>query len=861
MVWHALTIKKIFQELKTGENGLSLDEAISRQKKYGRNQLPRAKRAPGLRIFWNQFKNPLIFILIIAAFVALALKEFVDSGVILAAIFINTLVGFIQENKSEKTLEKLNKMVKYYAKVIRQNEEHLIDGEELVPGDIIVIEAGDIVPADARLITAHNLQVVEAALTGESLPSNKKVGILTEEVSLADRENMIYMSTIVARGKTQAVVTTTGSKTEIGQIAVLIKETGETQTPLQKKMADLAMIIGLIVAGACLALFLVGLLVGRPFFEMLLTAVAVAVAGIPEGLVIAVTVCLAIGMQKILKKKALVKKLVAAETLGSTTVIASDKTGTLTEGKMSIAHILPKEEKNKEKILKICLLCNNVIIENPRDELKEWVMNGDTTEAALLLGAVQAGMEREKIVQEFSRLDEIPFESETMYMATLHEIQNQRTKNLILVKGAPERILNFCDLTPEENKKIKAEVEELTHKGLRVLAFAQKEISPEIKNLEEDKLARLDYLGLVALKDPLRPEAKQTIEECRRAGIRPIIMTGDHRLTAQVIGEEIGLIKNKNILEAEDIDKFSDEELKEAVKRNDIFARIEPRHKIRIVNALRANKEVVAMTGDGVNDAPAIKAADIGVALGSGSEVTKEAADIVLLDDNFKTIVGAVEEGRTIFDNIKKIIVYLFCDSFSEVILIGTAIILGWPLPVLAAQILWVNIIEDSLPAMALTYEKSEPDILIEKPRGHSVPIFDSEMKFLVFIIGILTDLILLGLFWYLLNYTNYDLNHIRTIIFVGLGIDSLFFVYSCKSLKRNIWQYNLFNNWFLNLSVFFGLAMLIFAIYSPFLQKFLRTVPLGLADWLILIGLGLMNVILIELGKSIFIFKRKTSR
>jgi Ca2+-transporting ATPase len=874
-MWHSLSIEKIFQELKTNEKGLSFDEVIKRQKKYGQNKLPEEKRLTSLVIFLDQFKNPLILILIIAAFIALFLKEFIDFGVILVAVLINVIIGFLEENKSEKTLKQLTRMVKYYAKTIRQGEEHLIESEDLVPGDIIIVEAGDIVPADARIIFSHNLQVVEAILTGESLPSNKKAGILKEGTILADQENMLFMGTMVTRGKAKAVVVATGLKTEIGKIATLIQETGETKTPLQKKMTHLARLIGIIIAGLCLILFIIGLLIGRPFFEMLLVSVAVAVAGIPEGLVIAVTVCLAIGMQRILKRKAIVRKLVAAETLGSTTVIATDKTGTLTEGKMSIAHILPINEELKEEILKICLLCNNAIIENSHNELKEWIIHGDTTEVALILGAVQAGLDREEILKNYPRLDEIPFESEKMYMATLHEIRNLKSvlrlslrtpcacrtgeiRNIIFVKGAPEKILSFCHLSSEENYKIKEEVKKLTSKGLRVLAFAQKEVEFQKKSLFDEDLNEMKYLGLIALKDPLRPEAKQTIFECYEAGIRPIIVTGDHRLTAEIIGREIGLIKDKNILEAKDLDKISDQELRQIVKKIDIFARVEPKHKIRIVNALKENQEVVAMTGDGVNDAPAIKAADIGIALGSGSEVTKQAADIVLLDDNFKTIIETVKEGRIIFDNIKKIIVYFFCSNFVEVILIGSSIIFDWPLPVLAAQILWVNIIEDALPAMALAYEKGEPDILKSKPRGHSTSIFDSEMKFLVFVVGILTDLILLGLFWYLFRYTHYTLNQIRTIIFVGLGIDSLFFIYSCKSLKRNLWQYNLFDNKFLNLSVISGLLMFLVAIYLPFFQKFLRTVPIGFSEWLMLICLGLINIILIELGKAIFIISQK---
>jgi len=856
MIWHSLTIEKIFQELKTNENGLNAEEILRRQKKYGKNKLPERKKTTTLEVFLNQFKNPLIFILIVAAFVTFALQEFIDSAVILTALLINSIVGFFQENKAEKTLLRLKQTVQRHARVIREKKEHLIEVEELVPGDMVIVEAGDIVPADARLLSLHNLQVTEAVLTGESIPSSKKISLSKEGTPLADRENMIYMGTTITRGKAKAVVTATGLKTEIGQIASLIRETEKTKTPLQKKIGNLARLIGLVIVGICLILFVAGLLTGRPFLEMLLISVAVAVAGVPEGLVIALTVCLAIGMQRILEKKALVRRLIAAETLGSITVICSDKTGTLTEGKMSVAGILPFKDEYKEDLFKIALLCNNVIVENYEDELKNWVLSGDTTEIALLLGAVESGLDREKVIKIFPRLDEIPFESEKMYMATLHEMKDEN-HHLILIKGAPESVFNTCQLTSEQIEKVKLDYCEMAAKGLRVLAFAQKKIKAVDKNLQEADLTEMEYLGLIALKDPLRPETKETIKECLKAGIRPIIVTGDHRLTAQAIGEEIGLIKDKNIIEAKDLDKLSDIELQKEVKRINIFARVEPKHKIRIINALKANKEAVAMTGDGINDAPAIKAADIGIALGSGSEVTKEAADIVLLDDNFKTIVEIVKEGRTIFDNIKKIITYLFCSSFTEVILIAGAIIFRWPLPLLAAQILWVNIISDTLPAMALAYEKGESEVLKEKPRSHDVPIFNKEIGFLVFFIGILTDLILLTLFWFLLKQNYYEIGHLRTIIFVGLGIASLFFVYSCKNLKKNLWHYNPFNNKFLNLSVLFGVAMLLIAVYSPFFQKILRTTPLNLIDWLILISLGLINVILIEFGKSLFIVKK----
>ncbi|MCH7759221.1 cation-translocating P-type ATPase [Patescibacteria group bacterium] len=872
-IWHNLSIHRTLEELKTNKNGLSFGEVDERIKKYGPNELPAEKKFSALQTLGEQFKSPLVYILIIAAVIALILKEFIDAGIILAAVFLNSGIGFFQEFKAEKTFSHLKKMVEHKARVRRQGslenpasndiEEHIIDSINLVPGDIIILEAGDIVPADARLLEVHNLETKEAALTGESIPSLKLIDKLTLGVPLADRENMVYLGTNIIKGKATAVIVHTGIKTELGKIANLIKTTKEDKTPLQKKIANLAKLLGISIAILSTILFVFGLINGRPFIEMLLISVAVAVAGIPEGLAIAVTVTLAVGMQRVLKKKALVKKLIATETLGSITVICSDKTGTLTEGKMAVAHIIPYKEATTEELLKIGLLCNNSVVENANQELKNWKITGDSTETALLRGAIQSGIERKKLLADYPRIDEIPFDSEIMYMATLHQVKNKSTidkpgqdkEYIICVKGAPERILELSQITDENKKKIKNELEKLTAKGLRVLAFAQKTIKDQdISNLSKDKLNNIKFIGLIALKDPLRPDAKETIDNCKLAGIRLIILTGDHLLTAMTIGQEIGMLKpGQKILQGSDLDKLSDKNLKKALEKTSIFARVEPRHKIRIVDALQSQGEVVAMTGDGVNDAPALKSADIGIALGSGSDVTKEIADIILLDDHFKTIVEAIKIGRNIFNNIKKIILYLLTGAFSSFMLIGASLLMGLPLPLLVGQILWVNIIEDTLPAMALSYEKEGEGVLLEKARGHKAKILDNEMKFLIFIIGIITNLILLGLFLYLLK-AGHDIVYIRTMIFVGLGIDSLFYILACKNLKKLIWQYNPFDNIFLNLSILFGWIMFFIALYVPFFRKILQTVPLSGSDWLILIGLGMVNLILIEFGKSLFI-------
>jgi Ca2+-transporting ATPase len=728
----------------------------------------------------------------------------------------------------------LKKLVKHKARVIRAGQEKEIDTTEVVPGDIILLEAGDKVAADSRLIEANNFQVIEAALTGESVPSTKSIEVLEKGTVLADRENMVYMGTTVARGKARAVVCTTGTNTEIGQIALLVKETIEEKTPLQKKLEHFSKLLGLIIGGLCLLILLVGLLTGKSFFEMLLIAIAVAVAAIPEGLIVAVTVILAIGMQRILKKKALVRKLIAAETLGSTTIICSDKTGTLTEGKMQVAGIdVPTKVGTPTKV-------------------------GETL---VLMAAVQAGLNKEALTDEYPRLAEIPFDSEKKYMATLHEVRSkkneiQRVQRVIFIKGAPEKILDMSSCSPAKRKELKAQYDKLTGQGLRVLALAYK--NTRSAKLADSDLKHLTFVGLISLKDPLRPEAKETIAICRSAGIRPVIVTGDHKLTAKAIAREAGIISHDwEILEGEKLDRMSDKELKRVTSKINIYARVSPKHKLRIIDALQARGEVVAMTGDGVNDAPALKSADIGVALGSGTDVAKETADIVLMDDNFKTIVSAVEQGRVIFDNIKKVILYLLSSSFTEIILIMSSLLLGFPLPILAAQILWINIVQDGLPDLALGFEPGEPEVMKEKPRGHKTPLFDTEMKSLIFIIGLFTDILLFGLFIWLWK-TSGDLIYTRTIIFVTLGVSSLLYIFACRSLRKSILHTNPFSNKYLLWAVMTSFIVLIIAVYYPPLQKLLRTIPLGISEWSYIILFGFINLLLIELTKWFFIVKRK---
>ncbi len=888
--WHSMPINKIFTKLNSDKIGLTKNEAEIRLKKFGQNKLPEEKKLSSLIIVLNQFKSPLVFVLVVAAVISFLLGDFIDMTVILIAVFINTILGFYQENKANKAITYLKKLIDYKAKVMRDGNEIEISAKDIVLGDIIFLNAGDKIPADCRLISVDNFQVVEAALTGESVPSDKNIAILKEDIPLADRENMVYSGTVVSKGKATAIVCETAINTELGKITMMVKETREELTPLQQQLSKFSKTLTYAVIGICGLIILIGKIQGRPVFGigdeakigMLNTATAIAVAAIPEGLLISVTAILAIGMQAILKEKALVRRLIAAETLGSVSIICTDKTGTLTEGKMQVSKVitLGKEIslnellkfenstklKDHDLIIKIASLCNDAVIENPNDELTNWKIIGDPTETGLLLGAIQSGIPYEIMVNRQLRISEIPFDSELKYMATLNKLDKE--KNVIYIKGAPEKIIAMSsmmringkkeNITEAKIKSLKSQYEKLTGQGLRILAFAYKQIKKTNEIMLKDQLNDLVFAGFIALKDPLRKEAKQTFEMAKKAGIRPIIITGDHKLTAKAIVKELGIeIEEKNILEGKDLDEISDDELHKIVTEIDIYARVEPKHKLRIINAWQKKGEVVAMTGDGINDAPAIKAADIGIALGSGTDVAKETSDMVLLDDNFKTIISAIEKGRIIFENIRKVILYLLSDSFSEIILISGSLIFGLPLPILPIQIIWINLIDDGLPNLALTFEPGEKEIMSDKPREKSKKILDKEMKILIFSIGIFVNIVLLALFLILVKL-NYEISYIRTLIFAILGIDSLLYVFSCRNLRHSILTQNPFSNKYLVVAVLIGLLLQLLVIYQPNLQGIFDTISLGLKDWILVVALAILPIIGIEAAKHHFIVRNK---
>jgi len=849
--WHNLSWKETVKLFKVDpEQGLDEEEVKIRQKKWGLNLLPEEKPLSKLRIFLEQFKSPLIYILVIAAIVTFALNEYADSIVILGAVILNTIIGFVQENKASETLRELKRVVKHEAEVLREGNLKIIDSSDLVLGDIVILNAGDKVPADGRIIECQELKINEMVLTGEWLSASKCLKILSVETPLADRDNMVYMGTVIEGGKAKMVVTATGERTEIGKVAEMIRDAKEEKTPSQKKLAHLSKIIGILISIISIGIFIEGLVTGKEFVEMFTLSVAVAVAAIPEGLPVAMTVILSLGMQKILKKKGLVRRLSSAETLGSTSIICTDKTATLTEGKMKVGEVTG----DKPLVIKAAALTSEAFLENPNDTIEEWRFRGRPTDRALLEAGIEIGLDKRKGFEK-DKISELPFNPIKKYAAALYKTGNSK---ILYACGAPEKILDICNLTKEIKEELEKEMKEFAQKGLRVVACASRRVRED--NSIEKLCNRLDFLGFIALKDPVRKEAIKAMGVCREAGMRPIIVTGDHKLTAKAVAEELGFeIKEENILEGKDLDHLSDGEFSEIIDDIQIYARVEPRHKMRIIEAWQQEGEVVAMTGDGINDAPALKKADIGVAIGSGTEVAKETSDLILLNDSFSVIVAAVEEGRVIIDNIRKVITYLLADSFTEVILIGVGILTGLPLPVTAVQILWVNLVSDGLPNAALAFEPREKDLMKQKPQGHNVPLLTREMKAIIFIIGILTDFFLLGLFFWLWS-KSHDIIYIRTMIFACLTIDSLLYVFSCKSLRRNIWHINLLSNKLLIITVMIGFSTLLMGVYFPPFQALLKTVSLDFGDWLIILGLGVIKLILIEITKWHFIVRKEVN-
>jgi len=887
--WHSLKLDKIFEAVKSSHGGLSKTEAGDRIKQYGRNILPREKAYSKLRLLVSQLNNPLIFILLVAFGISLYLQHYSDAIFIVVVLLINTAVSFWQENKANESLRTLARLVKISARVLRDGNLKEVDSSELVLGDVIFLKSGDKVPADARLFEVQGLKVDEASLTGEWASVHKSLDAVTEDKSLGDRTDMIYMGTTVEDGTASAVVVGTGSGTEIGKIVSVLRETKERKTPLQKKMVSISRWIGLLILFFVGIVIILGFITEQSFSDIFVACLALAVSATPEGLLPVTTIILVLGMRRILKQNGLVRKLIANETLGSVTVICTDKTGTLTEGKMQVSHVLTGSRellhngrdpiidiKNTNGLeshilaLKAAVLSNGAFIENPDDEFHEWVVRGRPTERALLVAGTHAGLSKKILGEAYSLIDKLDFNSNNKYSASLHK-RSDGSKVLYVV-GAPEILMAHSvdlhidgikeKLDSEVHKNLLSKLDSLTQNGLRVVACAYREFSKEedVGQISE-LIDKLTLVGYIALKDPLRSDARDSIALTKRAGIRTILITGDHRLTAQSIAKEIGIEASDDmIIEGKDLDALSDNELENVVEKILIYARVSPNHKLRIVQALQSKKHVVAMVGDGVNDAPALKAADVGVAVGSGTDVAKDVADVVLLDDNFKTIVKAIEQGRLIFQNIRKALVYLVADDFSEMVLFLGAMALGLPLPLLASQILWIDIVEDGFPSTALATEQETTGVMDEKPRDPEESVLNRPIKQWMTSIFFITGLAAFLSFFFIWKITG-DLEKTRSIVFALMCFDSLTFSFSVRSFKRPVWRKDIFSNHFLNGAALIGLALLTSAIYLPLLQKVLSTQPLAVADWMLILAISTVELIILELFKKRFFVPKKDNQ
>lgn len=813
--------------------GITSNEARKRLEELGPNELIKRRHFSEIKLFASQFKSPLVYILVLAGLVTFFLREFTDTIVIFAAVFLNTILGFWQEKKAQKALVALRSLLAPKAKVIRDGKQQEIEAKKLVPGDLVVLTIGARVPADGVLVEETDLSVNEAILTGESMPVEKRA---TDSLNQAERENQAFMGTTIVTGIAKMVVTQTGMTTAMGRIGERVEELEEERTPLQIQLDKLATILALLVGMIAIIIFLFGKFLDYEPVEIFTISVAVAVAAIPEGLVVTLTVILALGMQRILKRKAIVRKLLAAETLGSVSVICADKTGTLTEGKLQV---VKEDFTDKELGMKAAILCNDM-----RDPL----------EVAMWQWA-EKSLDPKKLQAEYPRFDEVPFSPQTKIIATLHS-------QLLIVSGAPEVILSQSKLNKEVQQKWQKKFDDYGDKSYRLVGFGFKKIKGEKKKINKEDLKDFEWLGILVYEDPVREGVKKALRECQEAGIKVKVITGDYLSTARAVLRqlEFKLDSPTQVIEGAELEKLSEKELAKIVDRVVLFARTNPEQKLKIVQALKENNEVVAMTGDGVNDAPALKQADIGIVVGEASDVARETADMVLLDSQFSTIVQAIEEGRNIFENIKKVTLYLLSCSFTEIILIGGSLLFRLPLPLAAGQILWINLVQDSLPAMALAFEPKEEGLMKERPRKKEAAFLDPQMKVLIFVIGIITDLFLLGLV-IAASKERLPFRFSQTMIFTSLGIISSFTIFACRSLRKPIFKYNFLSNKFLVGSVLLGLFLLGLAVYFPPLQFLLKTHSLGVREWLFLFGIGLFNLLAIELTKWVFILSRARNK
>ncbi|MGC9399811.1 MAG: cation-translocating P-type ATPase [Anaerolineae bacterium] len=917
--WHALNSADVLRKLETdAEAGLSSQEAKQRLEKYGYNELQERPPTPLWQRILAQLSDFIVMILIIAAVISAFMGDVIEAIVIMAIVVLNTTIGVIQESKAEEALAALKKMAAPDAHVIRDGHRVTIPARELVPGDIVLLEAGNVVPADVRLLESVNLKIEEASLTGESMPVNKRADdVLAEDAGLGDRRNCAYMSTLVSYGRGKGVVTATGMQSEIGKIAEMIQSVEEEQTPLQRKLDQLGKTLGIASLTICGVIFVVGLgraaLTGTPLtFELVkeffMLAVSLAIAAVPEGLAAVVTICLALGMQEMVKRHALIRHLPAVETLGSATVICSDKTGTLTQNQMTVVKINaagheykvsgrgyspqgnftydgqtadPQEDKLLRQVLWAGALCNDALLETRDKEEGEekdnnYRMIGDPTEGAMIVAAAKAGYWNQELSERFPRVSEIPFDSERKRMTTIHKWDASQDDTfpvdghayLALVKGAPDIVLEQCThvqtangvepLTDEKREEILQTNAAMASEALRVLAVAYRPLDevpeePKPEEVEHD----LVFIGLQGMIDPARSEVSPAVQKARGAGLRTIMVTGDYAATAKAIAGEIGILRrNGEVISGKELEKMSDEELRERIEDVDVFARVAPHHKVRIVEALRDRGHVAAMTGDGVNDAPALKRADIGVAMGiTGTDVSKQTADMVLTDDNYVSIVSAIEQGRIIYSNIRKFVYFLISCNMAEITIIFVATLLGWDTPLTVIQLLWLNLLSDGAPALALGLEKGEPDLMERPPRPPEEPVINREMLSGVIVQTIAISATVLTAYWRGLHYFAAEMGTdpkatAQSMAFVTLVLAELIRAYTARSERYPLLKMGIFSNKYMQYAIGFSIALLLVVVYVPALQPIFNTIPLQWDEWLEMLPLIFIPSIAAEVQK-----------
>ena len=871
-MWQTLRKEEVLRKLSTDEKqGLTEKEVQERQAKYGKNKLQEKKKESFIVKFIKQFNDFMIIILIIASIISAVVSkmqgenDYVDSIIIIGIVVFNALMGVIQEAKAEKSIEALKQMTPQLAKTIRNGKTVEVNAEELVKGDIIILDAGNFVPADCRILESHNLKIEESSLTGETQGAEKDADVIcSKNAPLGDMKNMAFMASITVNGHGKAVVTDTGMNTKVGQIANMIIEDEAPQTPLQKKLGEVGKILGLACLAICVIIFVMGLIKHIEPVEMFMTSVGLAVAAIPEGLPAIVTIMLSIGVTKMAKKNSIIRKLPAVETLGSSSVICSDKTGTLTQNKMKVVDV---RSQNKKFIIELATLCTDCDI-NVESGVPQ--VTGEPTEKAIVEECINMGTVKDKLENFMPRINEIPFDSNRKMMTTIHKIGN---KYRIITKGAPDVLLQKCtkqvDLITDkqnqynikikslENLKIQSDNRQMAQKALRVIAVAYKDVDTLPSKIDSQNIENnLTFVGLIGMIDPPREGVKEAVQVCKNSGIKTVMITGDHLETAKAIAKDLGILEQKDMaITGQELDKMSQNQLEKKIRDYSVFARVTPEHKVRIVKAWQKNGAVVAMTGDGVNDSPALKNADIGIAMGkNGTDVAKNAADIILTDDNFVTIVEAVKQGRNIYDNIKKAIHFLIATNIGEIVTIFMGLVLGLKSPLLAIQLLWINLVTDSLPAIALGLEKPEKDIMQRKPVDSKKGIFADGLWNKIIVEGIMIGVLTLVAFSIGNKY--YGLEVGRTMAFLSIGFLELIHSFNVKN-EKSIFEAGLFENKYLVGSFVLGIFIQAIVVVVPTFAKVFEVVPLNLTQWIITVAISILPVPVIELQKKLD-FKNK---